>query len=81
MSQSAGIHTDRKGEPFNMMSFLLLMSNHLIPPDSEFFTVPSDSFVIEFQPICLLMMRFFLVLLVSIFIEKIIKAGKYLMEI
>lgn len=59
MSQSAGIHTDRKGEPFNMMSFLLLMSNHLIPPDSEFFTVPSDSFVIEFQPICLLMMGYF----------------------
>lgn len=42
-----------------MMSFLLLMSNHLIPPDSEFFTVPSDSFVIEFQPICLLMMGYF----------------------
>lgn len=60
------------------------MSKHWIPPDCEFFAVPSDSFMIEFQPSWLLMMGFFFsffVLLVSTFIEKIIKAGKYLMEI
>lgn len=60
MSHSAGIHTDQKDEPLNMMTFLLLMSNHQVPPDREFFTVPTDSFVIEFQPICLLMVGFFL---------------------
>lgn len=53
MSQSAGVHTDPKDEHFNMeMSFILLRCNLLIPSDTQFFTEPSDSFQMEFQPIC-----------------------------
>lgn len=77
MSQSAGIYTDPKDEHFNMeMSFLLLMGNLLIPSDAQFFTVPRDSFLTEFQPICLFMIYYFCASLLPTFIEKIIKAGK-----
>lgn len=78
MSQSAGIHADPKDEDLNMeMSFLLLGGNLLIPSDTQFFTVPRDSLLTEFQPIWLFMFFFCVcALLLSTFIEKIIKAAK-----